>query len=182
MAKISEERKNIFLSELRRHGIVRRAAKAASPHADGTHFASASFYKLRARDHEFAAAWDDAQELAAAEVEYEIHRRAVEGYEEPVYQRGELVGTITKYSDRLLELRAKGLMPERYAIERRDMRIQGQVGHEHQHYHHHSAVLLELRPEDIILLPEEKRETLLGLLNELAEARGDAEPIPRLPS
>ena len=70
-----------------------------------------SFRDERARDPEFAADWDESMEQARGKVESELHRRAVEGYEEPVYQRGEKVGTVRKYSDRLLELRIKSLIP-----------------------------------------------------------------------
>lgn len=173
--EMTPERKQIFLRELRRHGIVRAAARAASPATDSPTACSSSFYRARNMDPEFAADWDNALAEAAADVELEIHRRAIEGYEEPVYQRGELVGTITRYSDKLLELRAKGLMPDRYAVERKDVRLQGKIEHDHQH----KAVLLELRPEDVILLSEDKRETFLGLLEEIAEAKGD-EPVPHL--
>lgn len=173
--EMTPERKQIFLRELRRHGIVRAAARAASPATDSPTACSSSFYRARNMDPEFAADWDNALAEAAADVELEIHRRAIEGYEEPVYQRGELVGTITRYSDKLLELRAKGLMPDRYAVERKDVRLQGKIEHDHQH----RAVLLELRPEDVILLSEDKRETFLGLLEEIAEAKGD-EPVPHL--
>ncbi|RNE91427.1 hypothetical protein EBL85_13610 [Marichromatium sp. AB32] len=173
--EMTPERKEIFLRELRRHGIILAAARAASPATDSRTACVSSFYWTRNRDPEFAAEWDTALAEASADVELEIHRRAVEGYEEPVYQKGELVGTITRYSDRLLELRAKGLMPDRYAVERKDVRVQGKIEHDHQH----KAVLLELRPEDVILLPEDKRETLLELLEEIAEAKGD-EPVPHL--
>ena len=166
-AALTEERKEVFLSELRRHGIVSAAARAASPHAKGT--CAPSFYILRKNDPEFAAAWDDAIEQATGSVELEIHRRAVEGYDEPVYQKGELVGTITRFSDRLLELRAKGLMPDRYAVERRDVKVSGEITHQH----HHTAAILTISAEDVLLLAHEEREQLMGLLGLIAEARGE---------
>lgn len=174
-AALTEERKEVFLSELRRHGIVNAAARAASPHASGT--CSASFYALRRSDPEFAAAWDDAIEQATGSVELEIHRRAVEGYDEPVYQKGELVGTVTKYSDRLLELRAKALMPNKY-IERRAVELSANLNVTQELYGGHA---LTLKPEDVLLLDEGKRQQLLGLLTEIAMARGDlleVEPEP----
>lgn len=108
--KLSAQRRRVFLDELARHGIVIRAARAASPHA-GERAALKTFYNARERDPEFAEAWDNAIATATSVVESELHRRAVEGYEEPVYQRGEKVGTVRRYSDRLLELRAKALLP-----------------------------------------------------------------------
>lgn len=164
---LDDIRKGIFLAELRRHGIVVAAARAASPHA--TDSAASSFYNLRRMDPEFAAAWADALQEACGSVEMEIHRRAVEGWEEPVYQKGELVGTVTKYSDRLLELRARGLMPERYAVERRDVKVSGEVQHQHQHM----AAILTIKAEDVLLLPPAEREQLMGLLGQIAEARGE---------
>lgn len=164
---LDENRKAIFLAELRRHAIPVAAARAASPHSSGG--AISSFYHLRRMDPEFAAAWADALQEACANVESEIHRRAVEGWDEPVYQRGELVGTVTKYSDRLLELRAKGLMPERYAIERRDVKVSGEITHQH----HHTAAILTISAEDVLLLAHEEREQLMGLLGLIAEARGE---------
>lgn len=111
--KLDDARKRIFLDELRGHGVVARAARRASP--DSITGAVTSFRDARASDGEFAAAWDAALEDARAEVEYELHRRAVEGWDEPIYggrYRERVVGTVRRYSDRLLELRVKGLMPE----------------------------------------------------------------------
>ncbi len=104
----------MFLRELAMHGIVARAARAASP-AAGSRGAVQSFRDHRIRDRDFAQAWEEAKEQARGNVEAEIHRRAVEGYEEPIFggpHREKIVGTVKRYSDRLLELRAKALMPE----------------------------------------------------------------------
>ena len=110
---MTEGRKNLFLRELARHGVVASAAAAASPHShDEERGCLSSFYALRARDPDFAAAWDEAMKTARGVVERELHRRAVEGYEEPVFYRGEEVGKVRKYSDRLLELRIRALAPE----------------------------------------------------------------------
>lgn len=60
-------------------------------------------------------------EQAKGAVGAELHRRAVEGWDEPIYGgrcRKRIVGTTRKYSDRLLELRAKALLPE-YRDQRR---------------------------------------------------------------
>lgn len=109
---LSAERKAAFVAELARHGIAMRAARSASPHS--TSGALSTFQDERQRDLDFAAAWDDAVEAARADVEHEIYRRSTEGYEEPVYggkYRETVVGTVRKYSDRLLELRARALLP-----------------------------------------------------------------------
>lgn len=109
---LSEDRKAAFLAELARHGIAMRAARAASPHtASG---ALSTFSDERRRDAAFAVQWDEAIEMARAEVEHEIYRRSTEGVDEPVYggkYRETVVGTVRRYSDRLLELRARALLP-----------------------------------------------------------------------
>ena len=62
----------------------------------------------------FQAALPKAERLAGDLIEAELVRRAVEGVDEPVFQQGRLVGFVRKYSDRLLELAAKGTLPEKY--------------------------------------------------------------------
>jgi hypothetical protein len=74
-----------------------------------------SVYNKKKADPEFA------ERLAAAEIEVqdkieaEIWRRGVEGTEKPVMFQGKVVGVVKEYSDRMLELLAKGHMPHRYA-------------------------------------------------------------------
>ena len=112
--KLTERRKKAFLLELSRHGILVRAARAASPRASGRYGAKQTFLDERDRDPEFAAQWQEAVEAAEASIEHEIYRRAMEGWEEPIFggrHREQIVGTVRKYSDRLLELRAKALLP-----------------------------------------------------------------------
>lgn len=110
--ELTAERKRIFLEELALHGIVARAARRASPGSETG--AITTFREARASDEAFSAAWEDAMEVARAAVEYELHRRSVEGWEEPVYggrYREDVVGTVRRYSDRLLEVRVRGLLP-----------------------------------------------------------------------
>ena len=57
---------------------------------------------------------DHAREGAADTLEAEARRRAIEGVEEPVFHKGEQVGTLRKYSDVLLIFLLKGARPERY--------------------------------------------------------------------
>jgi hypothetical protein len=111
---LSIERKAAFLAELSRHGIASRAARAASPHTGSPSGCLSTFKDARVNDPEFAAAWGEAVETARADIEHEIFRRAQEGYEEPVYggrYKEEVVGTVRRYSDRLLELRARAMLP-----------------------------------------------------------------------
>jgi hypothetical protein len=46
-------------------------------------------------------------------LETEAYRRAVLGYEEPVYQPGEKVGVVTRYSDNLLMLLLRSRAPQK---------------------------------------------------------------------
>ena len=109
---MTAERKAAFLAELARHGIANRAARAASPGSAAG--AMTTFKDARERDPAFAVAWEEALETARADVEHEIYRRSTEGYEEPVFggrYKETVVGTVRRYSDRLLELRARALLP-----------------------------------------------------------------------
>lgn len=71
-------------------------------------------YLWRDKDEEFKKAWEEAEWIAAGLLEEEARRRALEGWDEPVYQGGDLIGTIRKYSDTLAIFLLKGLKPERY--------------------------------------------------------------------
>lgn len=55
-----------------------------------------------------------AREEAVERLELEARRRAVEGWEEPVYQGGQQIGSIRKYSDTLLIFLLKGAAPAKY--------------------------------------------------------------------
>lgn len=59
-------------------------------------------YKARRRDGVLAQAWDAALALAAEHVDAVLAERALEGVEEPVFWKGELVGTRRRYDNRLL--------------------------------------------------------------------------------
>lgn len=107
---LNEARKQKFLEELTKHGIVGEAAKRASLHSHRG--CLTSFYRERERDPDFAQAWDEALEMARGAVEAELHRRAVEGYLEPIYYLGQEVGEVRKYSDSLLLARIRAVAPE----------------------------------------------------------------------
>lgn len=71
-------------------------------------------YAWRAADPKFAQAWEEALQLGIDALEDEATRRAVEGWDEPVFQKGALVGTVRKYSDTLLTFLLQGRRPERF--------------------------------------------------------------------
>lgn len=76
--------------------------------------ARSSFYKWLREDEQFAEMYQMALEDRADVVRDEVFRRGVKGWLEPVYQGGERVGTIRKFSDKALELEAKAVDPVRY--------------------------------------------------------------------
>ena len=81
----------------RRAGIARRTA-----------------YDWREADAGFARKWDDAIDEGVDLLEAELHKRAFEGVERPVYYKGEQVGTWRFYSDALAMFLLKAHRPERY--------------------------------------------------------------------
>lgn len=94
----------LFFEMLRKTGNVSAAARHAGR-------ARAQLYRLRKQDAAFAALWDDALEEAADWLELEALRRAMDGTEEGRYFRGEMIGTITRYSDSLLMFLLKARRP-----------------------------------------------------------------------
>jgi len=71
-------------------------------------------YSERRRNETFKQEWNDALQIAYDGLEFEARRRAVEGVLEPVFQKGEQVGSIRKYSDRLLIVLMRAARPERF--------------------------------------------------------------------
>lgn len=100
--------KEIFLEELARTGNVTTAARTA-----GWRYPTIA-EEFRKSDDQFARAWSDAQRQANDALVAEARRRAIDGVQEPVFYKGENIGSITKFSDKMLELLMKGEMPEKY--------------------------------------------------------------------
>ncbi len=71
-------------------------------------------YDWREADEGFARKWDDAVDEGIDLLEAELHKRAFEGVERPVYYKGEQVGTWRFYSDALAMFLLKAHRPERY--------------------------------------------------------------------
>lgn len=89
------EKRGAFLLALAEHGNVRLAARAAGTSAQ-------SAYVARRRDAGFAAGWEAALLCAADHAGQVLADRAIHGVTEPVWFRGEVVGTRTRYDNRLL--------------------------------------------------------------------------------
>ncbi|MDE2096742.1 MAG: terminase [Patescibacteria group bacterium] len=111
--------KKKFLEHFRLTGNVTKASEQ-------TPVDRKSVYAWRLRDKSFADAFARAETESTERLEAEAQRRAAEGWDEPVYQGGQMVGTVRKYSDTLLIFLLKGRAPEKYR-EMRDVRHSGEV-------------------------------------------------------
>lgn len=108
-------RRAAFLVALREGRSVADAAAAAGVNRT-------LLYKWRTAVAGFADAWDEAVLDSFDRVEEEALRRAMQGVERPVFYRGEQVGSVTTYSDRLLIAllqRRRAMPPPRPAPVRR---------------------------------------------------------------
>lgn len=92
----------VFLQAYAELGTVTAAARAAG-------IDRRTFYSWRDADPRFGELLDDAISAHDDHIRAEIERRAIAGWEEPVYQGGELVGTRRVYDGRLLALMARRL-------------------------------------------------------------------------
>lgn len=99
--------KTPFLIKLSETGNVSRASKTAKVSRQAA-------YEARKADDEFRAAWESAVEIAVGLLEDEAWRRAREGTAEPVFYKGEKVGTMRTYSDTLLIFLLKAHKPTKY--------------------------------------------------------------------
>lgn len=99
--------KAAFLKEFAQSGNILQAARKVG-------VGRRTVYTWLESDIHFKRLFDEAHEDALDALEEEARRRAVDGVLEPVYQGGEKVGTIRKYSDALLTLLLKGKRPDTF--------------------------------------------------------------------
>lgn len=105
--KFTPEKRAVFLDFLTRTGNVVRSAEAAG-------VTQSYLYRLRQKDPEFAGQWDAAVAQATDAIMTEARRRALEGWEQPVYYRGKQVGSVRRYSDNMLALLLRLHRPDVY--------------------------------------------------------------------
>jgi AcrR family transcriptional regulator len=84
-----------FLERLRGGASIAQAAKIAG-------IPRRTVYEWRDQSEDFRKAWDEAIEEGTDLLEDAARQRAVEGVQEPVFYKGEVVGYVTKHSDTLL--------------------------------------------------------------------------------
>lgn len=107
MTEFTPEKREKFLKKLREWPNVARAARQCG-------VSRQTVYNHRRSDDEFAAAWDEALDEGVDRLEEEAERRGFKGVMEPVYYKGEKVGTIRRYSDTLAIFLLKAHRPEKY--------------------------------------------------------------------
>ncbi len=109
-SEIQHPKKRAFLRAYSETGNKTLAAKLAGINR------SAIYQPGWRDDPEFQEALARAKRMAVDVLEDEVHRRAVEGWEEPVgWYKGKAGGTVRRFSDTLLIFRLKGELPQKYA-------------------------------------------------------------------
>ncbi|QFT78104.1 hypothetical protein [Erythrobacter sp. THAF29] len=105
----SADRQREFIELLAETGSVRSACRRMGV---GEHH----IYKLRRHPEaeSFRKAWEAALDIGVQRIEDVAMDRALNGVEEPVYHRGEIVGTRRAYNDRLLMFMLERRAPERF--------------------------------------------------------------------
>lgn len=80
----------------------------------GIYFSRSWYFKERERDPEFKAAWDEAWETVVDKLEGSMMSRAIDGFDEPVYQMGMKVGTKKVYDNKLSQFMLQKNRPSKY--------------------------------------------------------------------
>src|SRR5262249_26556 len=96
-----------FLEQFKVAGTITAACRAAGINR-------ATHYDWLDRDPQYVKDFEEAKEVRVELLETEMRRRALVGWDEPVYQGGKLVGHIRKFSDTLLIFALKAERPEKY--------------------------------------------------------------------
>ena len=97
----------VFLQYLRATGSTIHAAREAG-------VSESTIYWARKQSKEFREQWDAAKAHAVDMLLVEARRRAIRGVDKPIYYRGQKVGTVKEFSDRLLEILLKAHYPRMF--------------------------------------------------------------------
>ncbi len=167
-ARVTASRRRTFLKALEETGSTCAAARAATPWARGRHGGLSSFRDAAARDPEFAADWERAEEGALGRMEAEIARRAMTPTLRPVVSNGKVIAHEEQYDNKLLLCLARALAPDRWSERSKlavDQRVEPRVDQK-------TPARLDLSGLEI----EEKR-TMVRLLKKVKVHR-DARALP----
>ena len=107
MANFTENMKLTFLDALRETCNVSAAARQVG-------FNVSTVYYHRKEDIIFQQRWDEALREGIELLEFKAQERAFEGVLEPVFYKGDEVGSVRKYSDALTMFLLKAHAPERF--------------------------------------------------------------------
>ncbi|MEX6723382.1 hypothetical protein [Parapedomonas caeni] len=107
-ARWTMARRETFIARLAESGNVTAAAKAAR-------MPRSAAYRLRRTSAPFAAAWDEAIQVALDALEAAMLERAINGVEKTVYYGGQQCGTVRHYSDAAAMFILRSRRPEIYA-------------------------------------------------------------------
>lgn len=108
------------LNELCNCGVIYRSCIACGVGYD-------QFLKLRKTVKQIEDLAEAAQEYYRQKISHTVHDRAIHGWDEPVYYKGDVVGHVRRFSDRLLELQAKRHCPEYRDKSQMDLNVAGGV-------------------------------------------------------
>lgn len=100
-------KKQRFLEQYAQFCVVGKAAEAVG-------VSRVTVYRWMEACPAFKVAFEDAKKGIVEKLEAEAMRRAHDGWDEPIYYKGELQGHVRKYSDVLLIFLLKGAAPEKY--------------------------------------------------------------------
>ena len=107
LSDVTRAKMKLFVKALRQDGIIGHACEASGMNRQTYH------YWIK-RSSKFKKACEEAVQIAVDRLEQEAVRRAVVGVDDPIYQRGELVGHRKVYSDGLMQFLLKGNRPEKF--------------------------------------------------------------------
>lgn len=113
----TDKRKQLCIQTLATTGNVTTACTAAG-------WARSTYYHHQKADKAFKALTEEALEVAIDLLEQHARNLAIQGVEEPIYQGGILVGSKTKYSERMVEILLKAHRPDKY---RDNMKLEAAV-------------------------------------------------------
>lgn len=103
--RVKHTKQRAFLKHyLATGGVISRASKLAN--IDRRYH-----YRWLAEDELYKAAFEEAEQEAIEVLECELHRRAVDGIDKPVFYQGKKVDTVKEYSDNLLMFMLKKKNP-----------------------------------------------------------------------
>ena len=116
-------RQRAFIEALADTGSVHAACKAVDMSQPGAYY-----LRRQPGAESFAAAWQAALDLGVQRIEDTAMDRALNGVEEPLYSYGKLIGSRTRYNDRLLMFMLRNRAPDRFAAGRANLKGLNAVG------------------------------------------------------